>query len=268
MESVINEDQYQTLENNKIIGKPKLTNSTISFSGSNNILYCENNVHIMNSSIRFGGDNCLVYLSSSNSVYPLNLQTFHDSLVYIGKNNNMTPTININVQEHQNIIIGDDGIIGSNATIRTSDAHPIYDIESKKRVNHSQSVYIGDHVWIGHLAYITKGSILGSGCILDNNTYVEGNTFLKSNSLYRGNPAKIIRNNVFFTNEYVGEFTSEDTKSIENYVSRTYFYSHNSEESLSPQKIEEILSKFDIEEKKLFIQKLFIQNKKHDRFSI
>ena len=44
----------------------------------------------------------------------------------------MTPPININVQEHQNLIIGDEGIIGSGTNIRTSDAHIVYDINTKK----------------------------------------------------------------------------------------------------------------------------------------
>lgn len=268
MESVSNENEIQSLKDNRITGSPSLSNSTISFAGTGNVLYCENNVRIVNSSIRFEGNNSLVYLSSTNGFYPLNLQIYQDSLFYIGKNNNLTPTVNINLQEHQNIIIGDDGIIGSNVNIRTSDAHPIYSNDSKKRINHSKSVYIGDHVWLGHQAYIDKGSVIGSGAIINNNSYVEGNIMLESNNLYSGNPVRIIKSDVFFTKEYVGGFRAQDSVDIEEYTSRIFLYSEKPGETLSSEKLDELFLNFNVDEKIDFIQKLFIQSKKHDRFSI
>lgn len=268
MESVHSEDEFQSLKNNRVIGNPKLINSTVNFTGVGNVLYCENNVHIMNSYINFGGNNCLIYLSSSNSAYPLNLQVFHDSVVYIGKNNNMAAPININIQEHQNLIIGDDGIIGSGTNIRTSDASPIFDIETKRRINHSRSVYIGDHVWLGHLSYISRGVEIGSGSILSNNSHVEANEILGSNKVYSGNPSREVKDDVFFTNTYVGAFTKEDSSTVEDYTSRIYSYSYKPGESLSSEKLDEIFDRLSVEDKIEFIQKLFVQNKKHDRFSI
>ena len=127
MESINNENQFSSLKENKIIGKPNLTNSLISFHGKNNILYCERDVNIVNSNIRFLGDNSLVYLSSSKSVYPLSLQIFNNSLFYIGKDSMLSPTLSVNVQEQKHVVIGDECVIGSNVDIKTSDPHVIYD---------------------------------------------------------------------------------------------------------------------------------------------
>ena len=41
METVKSKEDIQNLEKNRIEGNPELTNSTITFKGDNNILYCE-----------------------------------------------------------------------------------------------------------------------------------------------------------------------------------------------------------------------------------
>lgn len=268
MESVTTIEEISSLNENRITGNPRLSNSKIIFQGSGNVLYCENNVDLVNCSILFGGSNSLIYLSSTNSDYSFNIQIFQNSVIFIGRDNNLTPPININVQEHQNLIIGDEGIIGSGTNIRTSDAHIIYDAGSKKRINHSSSVLIGDHIWLGHLSYVSKGAKIGSGTIIDNYSYIPSNSILKSNNLYGGNPVKIIDDNVFFTKDYVGNFEKEYSDNVDEYVSGIYLYSQNSGETLDFGKVDSLLSNFKVGEKLDFIQKLFIQNKKHDRFSI
>lgn len=267
MESINNIEEISSLKENKIIGNPSLQNSNIVFNGSGNILYCENNVKLLNSNINFAGDNSLIYLSSSKTRYVLNALIFYDSVIYFGKENNIASDLNINVQEHQNVIIGDDCIFGPNTNIRTADAHIIYDGYSKKRISFSSSTLIGDHVWIGHQSYISK-SVIGSGAIIGNNSHVPSNSIIKSNTLNEGNPVNIIKENVFFTNENVGPFTSSDSHNFDEYSSRIYLFKNVPGETLDFDKINELLFNFDINHKIEFIQKLFIQNKKHNRFSI
>ena len=268
MEIIKNESDISNLRENNVVGNPSLSNINIRFEGTGNILYCENNVKISNSSIVFGGNNSLIYLSSTSSIYSLNLQIFQDSLFFIGRDNNLNSPFNINIQEHQNLIIGDECIIGSGTTIRTSDAHVIYDSVSKKRINPSASVLIGDHVWLGHQSYISKGVHIGSGSIIDNNSYVSSYYKLKSNKLYGGNPINILRDDVFFTRDYVGNFKKDYSSSVDEYNSRIYLYSSKNGETLEFEKVNQMLSEFNVSEKLDFINKLFIQNKKHDRFSI
>ena len=245
-----------------------MLNSKISFAGKNNILYCEPNVNIVNSSIRFLGNNSLIYLSSNKNNYPLNVQIFQDSVIFIGKDNVLSAPVSMDVQEHQNLIIGDECIIGSNTTFKTSDGHIIYDANSKNRINHSKSICVGDHVWLGYQSYICKGTVIGSGAIIDNNSYVSSNSIISSNNLYSGNPLHLVKEDVFFTNEYTGNFTDEDSLNFNEYNSRLFIFSRNSNDLLDFNKIDEILKSFDVFKKIEFIQKLFIQNKKHNRFSI
>ncbi len=268
MENVTNNNQIQELKDNKIIGNPTLANSNIKFIGINNILYCENDVNLVNCDIQFKGNNSLIYLSRNENNYSINIHVFQDCTVYIGRDNTMAQPISINIQEHQNLIIGDDCIISSGTIFRTSDAYLIYDTISKKRINDSRSIFIGDHVWIGHQTFISKGSKIGSGAILDNNTYVPSNYSLKSNAIFAGNPAQLIKDNVFFTKDYNGGFKAEDTLNCENYNSRIYIYGPQLKETLDLITIDKIISELRIDERIDFIQKLFVRNKLHDRFSV
>ena len=255
MEEVINSEQISLLKENKIIGDPTIEHSRIHFEGKNNIIFCENNVKLWGCSILFKGNNSLIYLSSSNG-YCLNIQIVQ------------VPPIYLNIQEHQNLIIGDDCSIGSNANIRTGDAHIVYDKESKVRLNMGSSVFIGDHVWLGHQIYVDKGVSIGSGAVVENNSHVPSNVVLKSNTIYSGNPVNLIKSDVFFTKDYVANFTKEDSKDFNTYSSRIFLYENVPGETLDIKKVDNLLSNFDVDEKLEFIQKLFIQNKKHNRFFI
>ena len=51
MESIKDINDSSSLIYNKVIGNPKLINSTVSFTGKNNILFCEDNINIVNKAI-------------------------------------------------------------------------------------------------------------------------------------------------------------------------------------------------------------------------
>lgn len=223
MESVSNNYEINELYENKIIGNPKLVNSNIIFRGKGNILFCEESVNIVNSNINFIGNNSLIFLSSSKSNYPVNIQIFQDSILFIGRNNQFTATITFDVQEHQNLIIGDDCIINGGVTFKTSDAHIIYDSSSKKRINHSKSILIGDHVWLGQQTYVSKGVRIGSGTILDSFSYVPSNILLKSNNLYGGNPITVLKK-IYFSHLIMWGILLKQILQIMRIILAEFFY--------------------------------------------
>lgn len=100
IETVKSQECIENLEKNKIEGNPEIINSTISFKGMNNILYCEGNVKLIGANFLFEENNSIVYLSSSlNSQYSFTLVIYNNSTFFIGRECNMSSPININIQE-------------------------------------------------------------------------------------------------------------------------------------------------------------------------
>lgn len=269
METVKSLQDIENLEKNRVTGNPEMNKSQITFKGDNNVLYCEGNVKLENAKFTFNGNNSIVYLSSAmNSKYTFNLVIYNDSTFFIGREGNMSSPININVQENQNVIIGADVTISSGVNIRTADIYPIYDNETKQRINFARSVIIGDHVWIGHLAYISRGSHIGSGSIIGNNSFIPPNAKILSNSLVVGNPAKIEKTGVFYTNDFLAYNRAETSLESKDYKSDVFIYQFVNQETLDMNKIDQILKDLDIDSRLEFIQKLLVRNKRTHRFTI
>ncbi len=113
--------------------------------------------------------------------------------------------------EQQNIIFGNECLISFGIFVRTADPHLIYDCETKKRINSSKSVLVGDHVWIGQGALILKGNVIGSGSIIGGGS-VLSNKRIPSNVSAAGNPAKIIKEGIFFNDKCVHSWKEEQTQ--------------------------------------------------------
>lgn len=269
METVKSIDDFDKLEHNRISGNPEMINSSIFFKGVNNVLYCEGNVKLTGATISFEGNNSIVYLSAAQyGRYPIKVVIYNDSTLFIGKDNNISAPVNINIQENQNVIIGSDGIIGSGVMIRTSDAHLIYDASSKTRINFAHSVFIGDHVWLGHLSYISRGVKIGSGAIVSNDAFVPDNALIYSNTMVVGNPARIYKKDVFFVGDFTGHYKAEDSLNSKYYKSDVFIYDVVNQETLDLNRIDQILKDLDVDSRLEFIQKLFVRNKRKNRFVI
>ena len=266
METVRNLEDINSLENNKFYGSPNLVNSQIVFKGFNNIIYCDDSVNLNNSLISFEGNNSLVYLSDGD--YPVNIYVRDDSTVFFGKNNKIISNVNINIQESQNFVMGDDGLIASGVNIRSFDGFPIYDSMSKERLNLSESIFIGDHVWLDHVSYISKGAQIGSGAIVGSHSFVAPSTRILSNTYVLGNPVQVVESDVFFTKDFTGIFNEEDTVNSLNYLSDVFIYEFVNRETLDLNNIDDILKDLIVEDRFDFVQKLFVRNKRKNRFAI
>lgn len=183
--------------NNKIVGDLVLDNVEISFKGDNNIIMCNNKVLLENCKIRFTGSNSLIYIDENNYPMSLNMRVGNDSVIYIGKDCYINRTSHLYATERKNIIIGDQLLLAFNTYFRTADPHLIYDINTKKRINFSKSIIVGDRVWIGQDSLILKGTEIGSGAIIGGHSVIS-NKEIEANSLYAGNPARKIKEGVFY----------------------------------------------------------------------
>ena len=88
--------------------------------------------------------------------------------------------------------------------IRNTDSHKIYDKNTNERINEGSSINIGNHVWLGMRAVILKGVNIGHNSIVAAGSIVTKD--VKANTIVSGNPAKQIKENVYWTREEVMQY--------------------------------------------------------------
>lgn len=265
MLSIIKSEELTNIQNNKFIGKlPKMNSSRINFKGENNLLVCEDDVELTNSVISFNGSNSIVYLNKSHKPYRFEVAISNNSTVYFGEKNFFASQIKIICSESKHIFIGNGNLFSHGISIRNADAHLIYDINSKERINFSKSIFIGDHVWLGQATIILKGSKVHSGSIIGANSVVTKE--IESNSTYAGAPIKRIREGVFWEWDCVHDWTEKETNERVFCEKSDYIYKYLPEENINFDDIDKNLSNLSLDEKYEFLSKISKNNCKN-RFS-
>ncbi|MBR2148840.1 MAG: hypothetical protein IJ965_05375, partial [Campylobacter sp.] len=221
----------------------------ITFIGKNNILFLTPKCRLKNSSICFGGDNALVFLGDSTTL--LNITLHSNCLFYGGNNNYYNPagSRTLLLSERKNIIIGDQCLFSHTIWFRNADPHLIYDNITNKRINPTQSIYIGDHVWVGQETAFLKKSFVASGSIIGTKSVVTKLCY--SNTINAGNPIKQVKENISWRGECVHNWDEDKTKIYDKVDGDQFKYTYNQNEFLSPKAIEEKLDSLNTAQEKL-----------------
>ncbi len=168
--------------NNTIEIKPgsKLHDTKIRIRGNNNKIVFEENCYV--------GSNCSFWMEGNGIT------------IVIGKGTTFTHSVHFCAQEdNTSITIGEDCMFSNNITVRTSDSHPIYNIETGERINNPRNVVLGSHIWIAPNTRIMKGAEIGSGSIIGSDSLVTKK--VPENSLAVGHPARVVKEGVRWTRE-------------------------------------------------------------------
>ena len=89
------------------------------------------------------------------------------------------------------IVLGDNCLIGSQVTILDHNGHGIHPDRRRRYSGKALPIKINDNVWIGNNVHILPGTIIGKNCIVGVGSVVKG-TF-PDNVIIQGNPALIIK---------------------------------------------------------------------------
>lgn len=204
-------EELSQLKDNLFLGEPPtFNNSSVTFSGINNIFACEPGVILENTRIDFKANNSVIYLSASQAPYIAKIITHNNSVCYIGQNNYINDTLTLILSEEKNIMIGSHCCISLGIWMRNADPHLLFSADDHHRVNPSKSIYIGDHVWLGQNSMILKGTVVHSGSIIGAMSLVAGKR-IPSNHCWGGNPAAKIKDAVFWSGECVHSWTQQIT---------------------------------------------------------
>lgn len=135
----------------------------IIFQGKGNVLILEEGVKLGKSRVCFSGDDALVFIGKNKGSINATFDVGDSANIYLGKGNSFSNDVRAVLQatENKTLLIGNKCKIGSGVFFRTSDQHPIYDIESRKRINRGKSIFIGDYENIKPWKVVLKGTRTG-----------------------------------------------------------------------------------------------------------
>ena len=258
MMKITSPDMFQNLtDGNSFIGElPQMVNSSVNFVGKNNVFYCEKGVKLVNSVISFNADNAIVFLCENKNDYKLNVSVYNNNVFYSGKNNYFNGVLNVILSEQKHFFMGNDCLLSFGIWVRNADPHLIYECESKKRINPTKSIFLGDHVWVGQSAMILKGTNVESGSIIGAMSLVSGKK-IPANSSWAGNPAKLIKEGIFWRDPCVHAWTDKKTDDNETFNEKTYIYKYKHGEYISFDEIENKLKpSHSVQSKVSYLEKL------------
>lgn len=211
-------DEYCDTHGNQIqteLGSSSLC--SVRFVGKNNQLVIHPKANLKNVYIEFLMDNAVVEIDE-NVRMTGSWRIGHQCTMKIGKNTSSTNPVYITCAEGASIVIGEDCMFATNNQIRTDDAHPIYDVNTGKRINPSKDVILGNHVWVGYGAMLLGGAKIGNGSIIGAGALV--NKVHPNNCLVVGTPAKTVKHDIFWerspllvASQGVKNYTQEELQS-------------------------------------------------------
>lgn len=223
------------VKDERVFGNLILKESNISWGkGQNNYVFCDNtygDVVLEKSTISFVGSNAVIYIMGGNKKsLKIKATLSPDSCIYIGHDSSFhkTATCHLATSEQANIVIGDDCMFSQDIWLRTSDAHPIYSVATKERLNYPKDILIGDHVWIGQEVMILKGSVVGSGSVLGARATLTNKQYF-SNSSYAGTPARMISEEgaIFFDKTDLNAANKEKSKKFDKIDKDDFIFKYN-----------------------------------------
>lgn len=182
--------------------------------GKNNKINRNSNSYIKNTNISIYGNNNVVNFGENCNICGLRILIIgNDNIIDFGKDvevnaSTIQPTV-INASGGKSIKIGDGSLLSNNIEIHTTDYHGIYNSQGK-RVNTDKNIIIGKYVWIGLGVKILKGTEIADGCVIGAGSVLSG-LYQKENVIIAGNPARIIKEQIFWKNQRQEYFDVPDS---------------------------------------------------------
>ncbi|XAZ30688.1 acyltransferase [Paenarthrobacter ureafaciens] len=171
------------------------TDIVVTFRGSNNRIIVEKGARIAKLRAVFDCDNgTLIIGASKKTPFSMSIRVGQDATVKIGRDLTTTTMPVVSAVEGATVSFGDDVMIASGNQFRADDGHPIFDVETGRRINPAKDIIIGHHVWFGAQAVALAGAQVGDGSVIGFRSLVTGS--IPNNAIAVGAPAKVVRKNI------------------------------------------------------------------------
>ena len=211
---------FERKQKHKLSGNLTDNNINLPNSGKFNIqIYGKNNEVYINpenknsflSLVIYGNNNKIII----DSVEPVFLKgtigdgttQANNTLFHIGENSSVNKMFFILMDDGSSIKIGQNCMISCDVEMWASDTHSIFD-ESGTLINLGKEIIIGDSVWIGKDVKILKNTAIPNGCIVGMGSTVS-KKFTIPNSIIAGIPAKVVKENISWSQQRPNEFLNK-----------------------------------------------------------
>lgn len=146
-----------------------------------------------------GGRSNIVELGNISVSSMMTISLFGDnSITKIGDSSFFE--VNILQTTNTEIEIGNDCMFSHGITLSPTDQHLIFDLNTRKRVNISKKMVVGNHVWCGRSVSLLGGAKIADNCVIGAGSVTAGK-FDDKNCVIAGNPAKVIRRNILWARD-------------------------------------------------------------------
>lgn len=205
-------------KNNKIYkvtkeGKKKrvffISGLKINFKGKNaTVIIHEPYIKFKKSRIILGNNAKVEFKDSIHKADKLYINALgENSICIIGKNFSASKECKIlnHIEPNLTIKIEDNCMFGANVTLRTSDAHTIYNNNNKEILNNSKGIFIKNHCWLATDVIILKGVTIEENSVVATKSVVTKNLEFK-NSLYAGIPCALKKKGINWDRKPIKKF--------------------------------------------------------------
>lgn len=186
---------YQDANGNRITGAPRTFDaSKIIFESTNaTVTFGANSIFRGGMTIRHDG--CMVEVGQRSQIN-IGAELSLGASLIIGSNVNMSGSVRIVVSDGARVAIGDRCLFAQNISLRAYDNHPIFDLETRQRINYSRDINICSDVWVGYGVTVTGGGRIGHGSVIGTNSIVTGSKPIGEHVLAVGVPARVVREKI------------------------------------------------------------------------
>lgn len=180
----------------------KLVGTKIYVNGNNNNIHISANAILRNTCIYIKGNGHTLSIASFVAIKQAEIWMEDNyTELSIGERTTVEEAHLAVTEDHSKLNIGNDCMFAKKIEVRTGDSHAIFN-NNGERINPAADVVIGNRVWVGNSAILLKGVHIGDNAIIATGAVVTKS--VPPHSIAGGNPAKIIKENVYWTRERKG----------------------------------------------------------------
>lgn len=205
---IYDDDGETVLDKNRI----KNLHIEISDQARNNTIRIHKSAIFGPSKILVRGTNCFIQIGRiscwSNKNGIVITTDRNGSFLKIDDDTSFTEHALFFLDEYSHVEIGRDCMISSPVTFSASDNHTITIKDTNTVINIPRGIFIGNHCWIGRNVMIAKNFHIGDNSIIGMSSVAAGK-FTESNIIIAGNPAKIIKRNIYWNRCSISQYLQQ-----------------------------------------------------------